>query len=329
MKELFTTLNDLTFDGVIQIHQNDQLVFQRACGLRNRSEQLENNIETKFGIASGTKFFTALGILKLVDDHKLSLDTPVFDILKKPFSTYDSRVTIEDLLRHRSGLPDYYDEDFIKDFDNFKVAVPWHELRKPSDYMAVMPDRTMKYPVNTTFHYNNSGYVLLAMVIEILTGDYHEYLHQVLKSIHVHNTGFYFFDHLPSNTAIGYIETENSYRSNIYTLPIVGGGDGGIFTCAKDIFNIWQAFLKGEIVSQHLVDQALRSPFEDPYGFGLWLTKYDETYQPSISGMDAGVSFVSVYRRDLNLSYTILSNNDHDAFKISNIIRDFKKNTTD
>ncbi|MBN2797107.1 MAG: serine hydrolase [Clostridia bacterium] len=322
MNKTVEILNQMSFQGVVMIKKNNKVICQLNKGERNRSELLSNLMDTKFGIASGTKFFTALGIMRLIDDGHLSLDSKLFDVIEKPFDAYADTVTIENLLRHRSGLPDYYDEDYITDFDNFKVEVPWHELKKPSDYMKIMPHRAMKYPVDTTLHYNNSGYVFLAMVIEKITGDYHGYLHEMFSKLQLKNTGFFYLDQLPFNTANGYIEWENGYKTNIYTLPIIGGGDGGLFTNAEDMLQVWEAFLNGDIVSKDLVEKALTPIDSNPYGFGLWLTEYDGTLQPSISGMDAGVSFVSVYRRDLDLNYVILSNNDSDAFKLAQIIKE-------
>ena len=77
-------------------------------------------------------------------------------------------------------------------FDNFKVSVPWHELLKPSDYMTIMPNRPMKFGVGEKFNYNNSGFILLAMVIEEIVGDYHEWIYtSILKPLNLKNTGYY------------------------------------------------------------------------------------------------------------------------------------------
>ena len=62
------------------------------------------------------------------------------------------------------------------------------------------------------------------------------------------NSGFFELNRLPGNTALGYVEDDNGWRTNIYNLPIVGGGDGGAFTTVGDLYTLWDAFLKYKIL---------------------------------------------------------------------------------
>lgn len=319
LKELLVEEN---YSGVVTIKKDDEIVFEKAMGFMDRANKITINAETRFGIASGTKLFTALGILKLIEDGRLSLDSKVFDHIKQPFDTYDNRVTIKHLLSHTSGLPDYFDEDLIEDFDNFKVSVPWCELLKPSDYMPVMPDRKMKYPMGEKFHYNNSGFVMLAMVIESITGDYHEWItSSILKPHNLNHTGFYRFDQLPENCAYGYIDLENNqYKTNIYNLPIIGGGDGGIYSNSYDLIKLWELLMNGEIINKKLLDLLLTPHVidgDDHYGLGVWLDKQKNGFTPAIVGSDPGVSFVSTSRTDLNIVYNVISNTSGDAWKVN------------
>lgn len=319
---LIKLIQDENFSGVVTVQKDDEVLFNHVSGHFDRANQLTINTHTKFGIASGTKLFTTLGILKLVEQGDLSLDSKVFEIIEQPFETYDDRVTIKHLLTHTSGLPDYFDEDLIEDFDNFTVEVPWHELLKPSDYMAIMPKREMKYPMGEKFHYNNSGFILLAMIIEKLTGDYHHWITQtVIEPCHLLNTGFYRFDQLPKNCAYGYIELDKqSYKTNIYTLPIIGGGDGGIYSNTVDLVTLWQHLLNGKLLSAELVHLLLTPHVEDDndfYGLGVWLDRKADAYVPSIVGSDPGVSFVSAYRTDLDIIYNVISNTSDGAWKIN------------
>ena len=184
----------------------------------------------------------------------MNKDDKVFDIVPRSFPTYDKSVTIKHLLTHSSGIPDYYDEELMEAGVDIKLSIPNYDLNKPSDYLEIMPDKKMKFAPGKAFNYNNSAFVLLAVIIELLTGDYHLWIEkEVLQKARMISSGFFKMDQLPTNTAIGYLETDkSSNKSNIYQLPIIGGGDGGMYTTVKDMDRFWDAFLEGEIVNSNI-----------------------------------------------------------------------------
>src|SRR5262245_27663063 len=107
-KALNASIEKHAFSGVISIRQMDGVLYERAAGYADRSNQVANMLETRFGIASGTKFFTALAIGKLIEAQKLSLSTKVKDCIAFNFPHYSQEITIRHLLTHTSGIPDYY-----------------------------------------------------------------------------------------------------------------------------------------------------------------------------------------------------------------------------
>lgn len=318
-------IKEKKFSGVITIRKNDKILYNKAYGYSDRANQIKNNTKTSFGVASGTKIFTALGILKLVQQNKIHLDTKLFDLIDKPFH-YDPSVTIKQLLSHTSGLPDYYDEDLITDFDNFKVSVPWCDLLKPSHYLPVMPDRTMKFAPGESFHYNNGAFVLLALVIETMTGDYHQWIQNEILTPHgLNHTGFYKFNELPVNTANGYMGDDQSLHTNIYNLPIVGGGDGGIFTSSPDLLNFWTLLMDNKLIPKSLTE-ILLTPHSKKnegshYGLGVWLDEKDGLYNPSIVGSDAGVSFFSDHLIKEKITVNVMSNTSSGAWDVMDLVK--------
>jgi len=321
-KKINQLLEKNNFSGSIVIKTKDQVVYHQAFGYRDRANQIENRTDTAFGIASGTKTFTALGILKLIDQGRLTLDSKLFDYIERPYESYDKEVTLRQVLSHLSGLPDYYDEDLIEDFDNFTIDKPWHQLLKPSDYYSSMPDRPMKHKPNTVFHYNNGAYVFLAMVIEKLTGDYHQFIKdQIIDPLKLNHTGFYKLDALPANTALGYIEEASAWRTNIYSLPIIGGGDGGLFTTTGDLVTLFDNLSNYKILSKDLTDQMLKDQTpetsDDAYGYGLWI----DDHRACMEGADAGVSFFTSYDPDKDLFYGLVSNTSHGVW---DVLKDLK-----
>jgi CubicO group peptidase (beta-lactamase class C family) len=330
MTELATRIDNLveetSFSGVISVVQQGEILFEKAFGYADRSNKLENNLSTRFGVASGTKFLTALAIGKLIDAKKLSLETRLKDCLAHTFSNYSPEITIAHLLNHTSGIPDYYDEEKITDFENFALSVPNYALKTLQDYLPTFPDEPMKFVPGERFSYCNGGFIVLGLVVEAISGmSYQNYVEQeILKPIGMEQSGFFWLNQLPTNTALGYMDNANGWNTNIYNLPIVGGSDGGVFLTVQDIKTLWAAFLSYQILSQELVDSftqpTVNANFESNdiyYGFGMWIQENDKQKRELyILGGDAGVSFRSGLYLAHNLQYTIISNSTNGVWGI-------------
>src|SRR3712207_547521 len=156
-----TAVDKHAFSGVVDIRQQDMVLYARAAGYADRSNKIANTLDTRFGIASGTKFFTALAIGKLIEAQQLSFSTKLQECVTLDLPRYSPDITIRHLLTHTSGIPDYYDEEKITDFDNFALNIPCYELRGPRDYLAAFPDEDMKFMPGERFSYSNGGYILL------------------------------------------------------------------------------------------------------------------------------------------------------------------------
>jgi len=323
---LDTAIDEHTFSGVVDIRHKNTILYARAAGYADRSNKIPNTLATRFGIASGSKFLTALAIGKLVEAKQLSLSTKLKDCLALDFPRYAPEITIRHLLTHTSGIPDYYDEDNVADFDNFTLSIPWSQLRGPRDYLAVFPNEEMKFKPGERFAYCNSGYILLGIVIEELTGmKYQDFVEQaIFKAIGMHQSGYFALNQLPEKTALGYVEEKTGWRTNIYNLPVVGASDGGAFTTIHDLMSLWTAFWGCEILPKELVESYaapyVKAEAEGAHiycGHGLWICE-DAARQRDvyITGCDAGVSFKSSVNRDADLQVTVISNTTHGAWPL-------------
>ena len=324
-QQLEKVMIESNFSGVVSIRKDKKVLFEAARGQRDRSNKLDNQMDTIFGIASGTKLFTALAIGRLVESNQLKLEDRVFDIIDYPFESYDKTITVQQLLSHSSGLPDYFDEELIEDFDNFQVDIPWYNIREPKDYFPIFPKRPMKFKPGQAFNYNNSGYVLLgALIAKVANMPYTEYVtNQVIKVLGMEGTGFYPMNKLPANTAVGYITEGSGWRTNVYNLPVVGGGDGGIFTTIPDLYKLWDGIFSGGVISKGLLEKFVdkhiitKADSDSYYGHGIWI--YDADGIPReeyIMGADAGISFKSAIVREKDLIYTVISNTGEGAWPI-------------
>ena len=235
VEELKSTMRRAEFCGVVSLNGPDFDGFIESLGYRNVAEKLENNSQTRFGIASGTKLFTALGVGRLIDKGALSFDTTVADIDKSYCGFVDPEATIEELLTHTSGIFDYLDEEVIEDYENFYVKIPWNKLECPTDYFPLFESEKKKFDHGQRFSYSNGGYVFLGIVIEkIAKMKYADFMEQeVFGPGKMISSGFFAFNDLPYNTALGY--KKDTTQTNVYNLPIRGGGDGGMYTTCEDL----------------------------------------------------------------------------------------------
>jgi CubicO group peptidase (beta-lactamase class C family) len=301
---------DSGFSGVVRVSGPSGLAFSGSWGYRDRAERLRTEEDTRFAIASGTKLFTALGIGRLIEEGLLRLDSPVGSLHPEFHAWIDPAATVEQLLTHSSGCYDYLDEDQIEDYDNFRVEIPWCYLATPSDYLPLFVGKPMKGPPGQAYAYSNGGYVALGILIERLSGRLYRHFieEEVLKRAGMENSGFFAFDELPPNTAKAYVD--GGLQTNIYKVPIRGGGDGGMYASAPDLERFWAALLGGAILKPALLEDWLRPRLhiDGERWAACGLTRRMETGSLSIVGGDHGVGFDSRIYPERGLILSILSN---------------------
>ncbi len=300
------------FSGIITLDIENKSVISEARGLRDINNNLKNSIDTKFAIASGTKFFTALGIGKLIDSGKLTLDSKVWDILEDSPSYIGTTATIKDLLSHTSGMYDYLDEETMDD-DDFEVDIPWYKLINPTDYLPLFNGKKPKFNPGEKSSYSNGGYVLLGVIIEKVTGLlFRDFITEnILTPCDMKDSGYFFFHDLPKNTAIGYKNENDKLVANYYSIPIVGGGDGGIYTTAGDLAKLWLNFVQNRILSFELTKTfitPISKVSDSDYGLGLYLSGNEDDRDLYLYGCDPGVGFHSRYNIKTSRLINIISN---------------------
>src|SRR3954467_4386735 len=298
--ELDGLASETGFSGVVRIDQGDRVELANAYGFAHRGFEIPNAVDTRFGLASGAKGFTALAVASLIEEGVLELSTFPRSVLGGDLPLIDDGVTVEHLLSHRSGIGDYFDEEAGFEISDYVMPVPVHELATTEDYLAVLDGHPPKFAPGERFAYCNSGYVVLALIAERATGTpFHELVQcRVCRRAGMRDTAFLRSDELPARTARGYLEGNDTWRTNVFHLPVRGSGDGGIYSTAADIRSLWTAFFAGKIVSDEWVAEMVRprsdvSSKSRRYGLGFWLHASADAVL--LTGMDAGVSFSSVH----------------------------------
>lgn len=313
--ELERTASARSFSGVVRVEHSGRVVAELARGLAHRSEGIANASDTRFGAASVTKGLTALTVMSLVESAEITFDTPVRSILGDALPLVDERVTIEHLLTHRSGVGDYIDEDAIDDIDDHTLAGrSAHLFERPADYVELLAPLPQVASPGERFAYNNGGYVILSMIVEQVTGSFHAAVDErVVRPAGMLESGFFRSDQLPERTALGYLRDG---RTNVFHLPVIGAGDGGIHLTAPDCSSFWKALRAGRIVGRERVAEmtsVVSSAWANrSYGVGFWLSA--DADHVWLEGMDAGVSAQTGWIRSADLVYSVLSNTSDGAW---------------
>jgi CubicO group peptidase (beta-lactamase class C family) len=324
---------DVGLSGAVRVDLDGNVSVQRAYGLAHRGLGIANTIDTQYAIASGTKGLTALAVMSLVERGVLRLATTARSVLGDDLPLIDPRVTVEQLLAHRSGIGDYLDEDQVDDSADYVLTAPVHELATTEQFLKVLDEYPMKSEPGERFAYCNGGYVVLALIAERVSGlPFHDLVEQrVCAPAGMTGTSFLRSDELPGRAASGYLH-DTGLRTNVLHLPVRGNGDGGIYTTLADVHAMWDALFAGEIVSPDTLAEMIRPRSDVPeesmrYGLGFWL--YNLTDAVSIHGFDAGVGFVSVRHREGRFAYTVMCNQGRGAWPVSQRIEELVADATE
>ncbi|UOQ46395.1 beta-lactamase family protein [Halobacillus salinarum] len=321
----------IDFSGVVYVKDDEEIRASSAFGFADRVEERPNTPDTRFGTASGCKLFTAIGICQLVEGGFIHFDTRLADCLPIEFPAFDKEITIHHLLTHTSGIPDYFDEEVMSDFEDLWKDYPVYRIQSLQDFLPLFQSGQMKFNPGERFHYNNAGYILLGLIIEAQTGRrFTEYIEsEVFHKCTMTDSGYFRLDQLPKNTAIGYIDNQEkkTWRTNIYSIPILGGSDGGAFVTAPDMVKLWESLFACKLLNEKTTHQLLMPHVhvkgEIYYGYGIWMNQRNEDiYKYHVMGYDPGVSFRASFYPDSHLKIVIPSNNESGPFEMTKGLED-------
>lgn len=312
------------FNGNVMVIKNGKIIYQQALGYADYDTKRPLNNNSAFELASVSKQFTAMGIMMCKERGLLSLD----DNIKKffPGLPYDD-ITVRNLLTHTSGLPSYEDE-FEKNWDHEKIAFNKDII----DMLEKLHD-TLFFKPGTKWKYSNTGYALLASIIEKVSGmSYHDFMSKnIFQPLGMTETFVYntrrSTGKIPSNYALGFVYSDSlkkyilpdsspKYNYVYYLDGIVG--DGCVNATTGDLFKWDQALYGNKLVSKASLDEMLSPQVQmsprDPtsfYGFGVMVQpKSDNGKIISHSGSWPGYATNITRMVDSNETIVILSNNE-------------------
>lgn len=316
------------FNGNILVAENDTIIFKKSYGYADINSKRKLNTETIFELASVTKQFTAMGIYFLSKEKKLSLNDTISKYIPE-LSEYKG-ITIKNLLTHTGGLPDYMSLTG-KYWDNSKIIT--------NDYVLnLFKEKHPKilFEPNKKWKYSNTGYIILASIIERVSGmTYENYLKKVIfKPLKMKNTFVYQRRYNPQkvdNYANGYIfsdslkkmVTPDELGKDHYVVALDGVvGDGMINTTLIDLYK-WDKALLGNVFINKEDKKSIFSSYkmndekETDYGFG-WMIDNPKNYGKIINhsgGWGGYVTWNEIHLEN-NKIIIVLQNIDDDKTKM-------------
>jgi CubicO group peptidase (beta-lactamase class C family) len=236
------------FNGVVLVAEEGRIIYNKGLGLANMEWNLPNTPATKFRIGSVTKPFTAMLIMQLVEQGKITLEAPVSTYIKDYPNKNGDRITIHHLLTHTSGIPDYA---------NFTVYERiCRTAFTPGDFIKIFADSALEFTPGEKFSYTNSGYFLLGMVIEKVTDKSYEQVLQekILTPLNMINTGYDHSETILKNRASGYEKKDKKRINAPYLDMSIPFAAGAMYSTAEDLFRWDQAIYTQQLLKKETAD---------------------------------------------------------------------------
>lgn len=293
------------FYGVVLLSRGEQVIFAKGYGYADIHKREALSPHSSFNLASVSKQFTAVGIILLKHQGKLSYSDELRELI--PELSFYSGITIRHLLNHTSGIPEYFRiaNDSIEESETVTAEklIKVYSERKPS----------VGFKPGDKFEYSNMGYVLLAEIIERISGkSYAAYMYEnIFRPLGMKHTKVFTLlsEEEPENRVFGfkrqYFLFGKLKQADLNRFDGVAG-DGGIYSCVHDLFIWHRALLAGAIVPVELLAEAYHSGVlndgsETGYGLG-WFINSDGT----VGHAGGWQGFATYLHRDLDQDQLIV-----------------------
>ena len=295
LDELFTEkIKSTDPGGEVLVARKGQIIYQKAFGIANLELNVPLRSDMVFKIGSVTKQFTAVAILQLMEQGKLSLQ----DSLQKYINDFPAKgykITIENLLTHTSGIKDYMQIDY---------PGPYMERRdfRPKELIDSFKTFPLDFEPGTAFRYSNSGYYLLGYIIEKVSGkSFYRYIDEnLLKPLELKNTYFDTSDVIIPGMVNGYARSGAGYRNADYWSMTIAYAAGGLISNVEDLFKWHKGLYNYKILKKETLEKAfipfkLKDGRSTEYGYGWFIRNIGGIQSIEHSGSISGFRTNEVY----------------------------------
>lgn len=284
-----------------------EVVYKKGFGMGDMELNVPVQPDMVFRIGSITKQFTAVCILKLASEGKLSLQ----DDIKKYIPDYGIKepITIEHLLTHTSGIKSYTNVDTF-----------WQQMRKdmtPREIIRLTEKDTLEFKPGTKYNYNNTAFVMLGYIIEKISGKtYEAYLQQnIFTPLGMSNSYFGSESRIIKNRAKGYKKAEKDFYNSDYISMTLPHAAGSIISTVEDLWKWNKALYSYKIISKEWVDK-LTTPYKladgksTNYGYGLAISAIQGSPVYDHGGGIPGFLTYGIYMPKEDVFVAVFSNCD-------------------
>ena len=302
------------FSGAVLLARNGTIEFEGAYGLADRRTGQPNTTSTKFSLASLSKMFTAVCILQLVEAGAISLQDTIGNYLPDyPNRTASTRVTVEHLLMHTSGIGNYWE------------GLDALEGERPDthrDYLSLFADIPLEHEPGSAFSYSNGGYIVLGLIIEAVTGSsYYDHVRSaVFDRARMNDTGFPRLDETVPDRAIGYmrsLEHPGEWEDCTERWEQRGSAAGGAMSTLADLHRFVVALNNHRLLGPEMTAVFLQGRSETPignYGYGVIEQTLNGQRVLGHSGGHYGVAVELMIFPDQDTTFIVLTNGDVDGY---------------
>ncbi|QBY04460.1 serine hydrolase [Thalassotalea sp. HSM 43] len=292
----------------IIIKQGDQVLLEKGYGLANMEWGIANNKDTVFRIGSISKQFTAVAILMLMEQEKLKLGDRI-DLYVSDLVEDTAAVTIEQLLNHTSGIPSY------TGMPNWLTQMK--QDKSPTEMLAYFKDAPLEFTPGSQFKYNNSGYFLLGMIIEKVSGQSYEAFieENIFTPLGMKESYYGHPKEVVVNRATGY-EFHGKWQNSDYISMTQPYAAGSLLSSVGDLALWIDAVNSYKFISKQTTQKAhtktvLSNGEEVDYGYGWSLSSVRGSESIAHGGGINGFITYSQYIPSQDLYVAVLSNHMH------------------
>jgi CubicO group peptidase (beta-lactamase class C family) len=313
------------FIGSVLISREDSIIYQRSFGFADIEQQERSTENSVFSIASLTKSLTAVGVMKLVEEQKLTLETPISSYFPDFMPDYSREITIRHLLNNSSGM----EANIGRTDDNGNGLMPEEAPITFDELLERFKDSKLKFEPGTGYDYNNFGYLLLANIIEKVSGlSYADFMEQaVFKPADMKNTNVESFNQkTQAYLGLGMNEFEK-LNSPFHSSWLKGAAD--INSSTVDLFKFMQALDNGTLLkssSKNTLYTAIQAMGVNDMESGLgWVIDHKGTEKWIYNnGLLPGYASVMGTLVENNIKIIILSN----ATSVNPVVDEFEGEVT-
>ncbi|MDP4087699.1 MAG: serine hydrolase domain-containing protein [Bacillota bacterium] len=288
----------------VLVAKDEEILFCDAYGYANLEHRVPNTVYTKFWIASITKLFTSAAVMILQEQGFLKVSDPIIKFLED-YPCFDERITIHHLLTHSSGIVNY---SALSDWEDVIQKQYYNE----ADFIDIFKDMPLEFEPGTGRSYSNSGYYLLGIIVERVSGQaFEEFVREnIINKAGLTNTGFIREYEVISHMASGYEYNGPVLVKGHFSEMTKIWPSGGIYSTVEDLYKWNKALHRGMFVS----DISLSQMFTDHgnnYGYGTDVFKKYNRKAVGHNGYYCGFLTQYYYYPDEGVFVCILSNNSY------------------